>query len=186
MKFIYLQMKKIPSIREWYLEITSFEDLMLYWMTARLNLDGNAFAEAIKEKKYHCRSELANRLQSLAEINNNSFFSTLQKVSGKTFQTQSKFILNGLSIYINKNGGFFSGITSYKTLKTQEIINNIIFPKNDGKYTDKDIRILKWDGGTHYYAKINDFDVEVNDELKWNTEIEARKKAMEFLKTINE
>jgi len=42
------------------------------------------------------------------------------------------------------------------------------FPKVN-EYSEKDISVKKWDGGTHYYARVGDWDVEIDGKRKWNT-----------------
>ena len=47
---------------------------------------------------------------------------------------------------------------------------------------EKDIRIIKWDGGKHFYAKIGNEDVVIDNEQKWNTKERAREMALQYLK----
>jgi len=52
-------------------------------------------------------------------------------------------------------------------------------------YTEKDIHVHLWPGGSHYYAKIGGLDVTDKDgNVKWNTSGMARNKALEFLETL--
>ena len=165
-------------------------------MTIKLRLDGPALVEAIKEKKFHCRTELANRIQQISEITGNSILGSLEKTNSCLFKRQSDSVIDGIPVYINRNGGFFIGLDGYDVLKINPIkedMEHLLFPKEEGKYTEKDIRILQWapslshnGKATHYYAKIGDLDVKVNDELKWNTENETREKAKWFLNNIVE
>ena len=53
------------------------------------------------------------------------------------------------------------------------------------KYNEKDIKILRWAGGLHWYAKIGFMDVVIDGEAKWNSRWEAEEKAKEFLKEMN-
>jgi hypothetical protein len=58
---------------------------------------------------------------------------------------------------------------------------DFVFPNDSIK--KKDIRIIKWDGGHHYYAKIKDFDiVDEKGNQKWFTEKEAYDAALNFIK----
>ena len=89
---------------------------------------------------------------------------------------------------------------SYKMFKNHplklEIIRTIEkdeleFPTKDdikdgiNTYTENDITINKWQDGNHFYAKICDIDVVVNDEVKWNSHDIAMKNAKKFLKELN-
>lgn len=55
------------------------------------------------------------------------------------------------------------------------------------KYTNKDIKINKWFGGKHFYAKISEIDVvDEFGNVKWNTEEDATKAAEKYIKKLNE
>lgn len=54
-----------------------------------------------------------------------------------------------------------------------------------GSYDKSDIKITKWPGGKHYYAKVGTYDVVVKNEVKWDTWNEAEKNALEFLEKLN-
>lgn len=53
--------------------------------------------------------------------------------------------------------------------------------KTKKKYTEKDIRIIVWREGTHYYAKVGNCDVVVEGEQKWETRDMALMKAKFFI-----
>lgn len=92
-------------------------------------------------------------------------------------------ILKYGKIFINKNGGYFSDHKDLVITETLEkTIEEIIFPQ----YEEKDIRITKWEGGTHFYAHVGMFEVFEHDGTnKWNTHEEAMKKAKSFLWNVN-
>ena len=95
---------------------------------------------------------------------------------GKIVSDQLKIILDGYKLAINDKGGYFP-IKQNEQFEFEEITDNI--------YSESDIKINKWYGGKHYYAKIGKLDVvDENGNVKWNTEKEARKKALEYLKTM--
>ena len=86
-------------------------------------------------------------------------------------------------IYINKVGGYFPHHNDI-IVKDECYIDeqNIIFPQ----YTEKDIRVKKWEGGKHYYSYVGSFQVIARDGTnKWNTEEKAYEQARYFLYRIN-
>ncbi|MHA1437905.1 MAG: hypothetical protein ACTSPD_10040 [Promethearchaeota archaeon] len=90
-------------------------------------------------------------------------------------------ILNGEKILINRTTmGFTYYNKKHHSIIEKQKTNQFIFPNE--KYTEKDIRIIKWENGTHYYAKIGRIDVFIDGEQKWDTKKEAQEKALKFLK----
>lgn len=94
---------------------------------------------------------------------------------GKIFEAKAHAILNIGKIYVNKNGGFFP----HSTILDEVILdsNRIVFPQ----YTEKDIHVKQWENGTHWYAYVGDFAVEMHGENKWNSEERAKTMAEAYL-----
>jgi len=87
-----------------------------------------------------------------------------------------RLLINGDKIAINPIN-MVSYFTPSKDAKIKIISEKEV-------YTVDDIRIISWDGGTHFYAKIDLIDVVIDGEQKWNTEKEAKDKANEFLNNL--
>lgn len=68
----------------------------------------------------------------------------------------------------------------YKIVETAES-DKLLYPVLK-KPTLKDVRLLTWDGGIHWYAKVNNLDVVWKGEQKWLTKSETMKAAEEFIK----
>lgn len=101
----------------------------------------------------------------------------LKTLHGNVLSNQLKNILNEEKLVINKNGGYFL-IKKNQEYKTYNTSNN--------RYTEENIKINKWYGGSHFYAKIDDLDVVDDDgNVKWNTEKRAREVALKFIQTLN-
>ena len=90
---------------------------------------------------------------------------------------QLKYLLDGCKLVINKSGGYFPIKTDQK-YEVVEIGND--------NYIEKDIKINKWWGGSHYYAKVGKIDVIDDDgNVKWNTEKRAREIALKYMHDLN-
>lgn len=90
---------------------------------------------------------------------------------------QIKSLLKGEKLIINENNGYFT----IKPNQEYKILNI-----HADKFTKKDIRIIKWWGGTHYYAKIGNIDVVDDDgNVKWNTEQYAYDIAIKYMNKLN-
>jgi hypothetical protein len=189
MKFVKLQMKRMPSVKGWYLQINSLTDLWIYHMQYRLSINTNAFTDLVQSKEGHCKNELAVKIDTMSKLKQTSWVKMLNETNDKVLKNQAATIARNIPIFINENGGYtyhenFSEIYNVLDEKNVDVGENPQpFPR-ESEYTQKDIRIIKWDGGKHYYAKIGNFDVVVNDEQKWDSESEARRNAEKFLETL--
>jgi len=94
-----------------------------------------------------------------------------------TYQSNLEdLILRGSVIVINP-----INMVSYFTISTNgkyEIISEKEI------YTEKDIRLMRFPDGHHWYAKISNIDVVVDGNMKWNSRWVAKKNAKEYLKTL--
>jgi hypothetical protein len=99
--------------------------------------------------------------------------------NNKAFNAKMNAILRYGSIYVNEAGGWFMLQDHMKILKTVET-ENFKFP--DILYTESDIKISKFQGGRHFYAKVGGFEVvDESGDSKWNTEKYAYSVAKKFL-----
>ena len=84
-------------------------------------------------------------------------------------------VLGGKTLAVNNVGGYFSipddGIV--------EMVTDVV-------YTEKDIKVTKFDGGKHYYATVGGHEVyDTDGDRKWNTELYAYGEAVKFIKILN-
>lgn len=132
----------------------------------------------------HINSTLGTLLKLEMEVHKGEAKSIIEHTDTllkRLYKDKMKVISETGGIYINKNGGYFC---FHKGLQIQDekILKNkagqIVFPK----YTEKDIKIIQWENGKHYYAKIGNIDVvdKMNNQ-KWNTKKRAQEIANEFL-----
>jgi hypothetical protein len=87
---------------------------------------------------------------------------------------------NCINLYLADNMTWFSQSKSMVVEVIQEITSQELVYPVDAVFTYDDIRTMKWDipgmsiRGTHYYAKVDKFDVIGPDgSMKWDTESEA-------------
>ena len=88
-------------------------------------------------------------------------------------------------IYINKNGGYMPFYEDLEIIDefTVNKPEDIIFPH----YTESDIRIKQWDGGTHYYAYVGMYSVyDYHNNNKWNSKEKAMEEAKYYLYKLNQ
>lgn len=104
-------------------------------------------------------------------------------VHSKCFDAKMKAIIRYGTIYVNEVGGWFMLQEHMKILKTVEV-DSFKFP--DVVYSETDIKVSKFRGGRHWYAKVGDFEVKDDSgDNKWNTEKYAYSVAKKFMDKIN-
>lgn len=121
----------------------------------------------------HCTHDLAEVSKTISNITGKGSLYVVAEIGQQKKENILKHILKGDKIVINTRGGYFKLCDDEKTESCTE-------------YTEKDIKITKWIGGKHYYAKIGRIDVE--DEfgnVKWNTEKQAKEIALKYIRKLN-
>jgi hypothetical protein len=167
---------------DWMLVIESLEDLISYHENTLKAQIPFAWENLLKTHSGH--SHICTTLgllinhQAKVEKGKRSLFELTRIVGEKIFEAKATTLLNTGKIYINNNGGFFPHSKDITVLEEISINSDkLIFPQ----YTEKDIKIKKWENGKHYYAYVGSFQVEMHGENKWNTEQKALDMAKAFL-----
>lgn len=123
----------------------------------------------------------AGMVEKISEVTGENTASVLSRMTSDRFKSMSKAIDEYGSIYVQWTGGWMVGsIVEYGKPKYSENPRN--FPKN---YTDEDIKLSKWPGGKHWYAKVGTMDVEVDGQVKWNTQKRAKEMANRFIEELD-
>jgi hypothetical protein len=102
----------------------------------------------------------------------------LKLIEAQVMSSQLKSILKGEKLVINSRGGYFPiHVGGEFTIKSC----------TGGRYTEDNIKINKWWGGKHYYAKIAAVDVvDEHGNVKWNTKKHAMDVAKAYMIKLNE
>ena len=124
----------------------------------------------------HSTNNLTEICEQVNQLNGTGQLITLIDIISRRNVEQIKHVSKGGKISINSVGGWMPIADDAKI----EIIK-------DFNYSEKDIRIKKWDGGKHYYAFIDNIEVKDDDgDIKWNTYDFAYKMAIKKLKELND
>ena len=114
--------------------------------------------------------------ETMSSIYGQGIIYSQAKLMGTYQRDLERYVNDGKILAINPYN-----MVSYFTLP-KDAEYEIISEKEN--YTHDDIRIIKFEGGTHWYAKISNIDVVIDDEQKWNAQWIARQKAEQFLKQL--
>ena len=129
---------------------------------ARASYDGREHADT-----------LAQTIISKAIRDNKSIVDAGLGLQGECIKAQIDALQLG-PIYINAYGGWHLGGEYSDWLHRDKPI----FPD----FGKEQIRVKKFDGGSHYYAYIGDLQIRDGEVLKWNTYSEAYNQALKYVK----
>lgn len=108
-------------------------------------------------------------------------FYTGQRMALTLLQDRVKYFKDGLNIYHASDGlRNISPDKRYTTICDTLLKEELMFPELDHPSIE-DVRLMMWDGGQHWYAKVHKFDVVVDGVQKWNTREEALNAARKFI-----
>lgn len=160
----------------WFLKLDSLDMLNRYmreiWNIRKAECLSDL--ERIK-KKLHPTSDIASACQILANAKGTGTWHEFQALRESQYAEMTQMILEGRTLYVNVNGGYNTRID--KAINRYES-ETLMWPV----FSEEDIRIKKWLGGTHYYAYIGHIQVKESDTLKWDSESDARMAAMRYVK----
>lgn len=167
------------------LKIDGIIDLMNYVMCVKNTQMVNAFSEYLNSKEFdyltkqgysgknHCITptsfclSVLSRCETLKE-KPRSVIELLSNLMEKTVSGMMNVIDKYGTIYIQRSGGYFSHSDTISVGKT---VNQDTY---DYPGVDRTIKINQWPNGTHWYARVGEFDISDNEgNYKWNTREEA-------------
>lgn len=108
-----------------------------------------------------------------AEKVEGTFLDGIRCLNMELGMSELKDIRENGACYINPAGGKTFELNCTQFCRRKELI----FPN----FKKEDIRIKRFDGGTHWYAFVGDVQVRDGDILKWDTEDEAYNRALEIV-----
>lgn len=125
---------------------------------------------------YRASAPLDRAVEILAEDNMSSYDDAMGMLYGELLSRQQEAIVENGAIYINKAGGYHRKSTTSESCPIYRS-EKLLWPH----LKKTDIKITKFPGGQHYYARCGNVEVKDKDGNKWNTYDEAYEKAMELL-----
>jgi len=165
----------------WMLKLDTIASLLEYHERSEIPAMSEAIAETAGclQRKTHPIKRLPSVLFVLASVGGKSVVDIGASLEFTKMANQAEAIGRFGSIYVGRLGGYFMGgkeCIEYDYLDREELV----FPE----LAPKDVRIIQWPGGSHYYAKIGNTDVVVGGEQKWDTKMAAENAAAQYLRTM--
>ena len=164
----------------WYIKLETISEILEYLKIKNdYDTEKALYSYLQCSKLGHQSDKIASYVSVLASIKGESFIDCLGCIMTQRMEVMFRLLEDYGQVCINMVGGMNGFGFGTPSLKNETIIyrENYAFPN----YSEKDIRVKKWDGGTHYYAYVGDFQVKDGDVLKWNTKDEAMRMAKKYL-----
>jgi hypothetical protein len=148
----------------WWLKITTIQELLEY----HDKTDNVRMRKPIKEIEENLeKSSFTQYAEILARKNSSSLIEGLCMAGSALFTSQLNALRESGIILINRMGGFHTPRENERLPFTRK--KDLIWPN----FSEKDIKISQFKGGTHYYATIGPMEVRDGDILKWDSFSEA-------------
>lgn len=170
----------------WWLKIDTIEKLADYHEKVGANKFEEAFRLYLQEEKPE-NMPLEERIKRANDRNLKYLQAAImeaEKIGGSILDgfrclnleigmSQMRHIREHGAVYINRGGGHTFSIEYTQFCRRKEPV----FPD----FKEKDIRIVKYPYGSHWYAYIGDMQVRNREDMKWNTYDAAKQAAMQLL-----
>jgi|ERR1700677_1606161 len=178
----------------WMFKLSSYPDLMTYWMDVRQNRFREGFANYLNSREHisltgvgvgqgghisHCDAHFlhAASLAETAKDNPRSLVEIASEVGDKLLRGMTSLLFDKGHIYVNKNGGYFALVPGMEEVTT-ETVEEFVLP-------GQKIEIKQWPNGKHFYAYVGGTSVEYNGSNKWSTWAVAKLNAERWAKQHN-
>lgn len=186
MKFQKLIDTKYDITYDWMLVLSSVEEVMNFCelsLPPKVHVAWENLID-VQRGRAHVNSGMASYIHMSIE-SGESLLTATPRLLAKLIEDKIECVNKYGKIYINKSGGYFPHHSDDIKVLEEYIINNdsIIFPS----YSDADIKVVKWEGGKHYYAYVGDIWVKPKDgRVKFNTSKEAEDEAKHMVYKLNQ
>ena len=178
----------LPMSYPYLLEIKSEGDMLEYLTgIAQKHFDAgvvDVFTTLKKKAGQHCDTPFGNYAHCLMSFSGKSTVGALmQGAADITSVLRTTYEKHGI-VYAQEIGSFFGAFTEPEVHDEVPYSPGAPWPQVE-RYTDDDIRLTQWTGGSHWYARVGSHEVEVSGETKWATANEAATHAEAFMLRLN-
>lgn len=179
-KFVKIHNKRFDIEYDWALLCEDYKTLTDHTLMFFHGEIKKGISDLLNQRRtgQHLSTVWGHALQVKAELDQASCLIVSQDLERDVYNSKANMIGENGAILLREN-------CSYAPITEDCIITETIELK-DMIYPNKNIdniRLLQWDGGVHWYAKIGGMDVvDKKGNQKWDTKETARQAAIEYLK----
>jgi hypothetical protein len=135
----------------------------------------------VKGYSGHFRNDFERAVEVYQTAMGDDLVFSMLKVENEAMSNRLRAFREGRNIYLNHSIQVAMVDSRFVDIVDTVERDVLTFPDED-KPTIDDVKILVWDGGTHYYAKIGKLDiVDEKGNQKWNTKKEAEDAAKWYI-----
>lgn len=173
----------------WYFKPVSKDDVSEHWnkyVQPEINSGMKEYIGALRahqENRYfgHYTTMWASMLDQIQKISDKMSPLNAMKQEIDLWYNRMKMFSNGDEIYLSEGMTVFMLTPGFTEIIEDYYSDTLEFPHD--KYTLNDVRLIQWDGGKHWYAKLGSIDiVDSEGNQKWNTKAEVEYAVIKYLK----
>lgn len=179
-KFIKIKCGRTGLISSWLLECNDIITLQEHNEKYMHNVIEDGIKDVFDVNKKHLNTHYGKAIKKVSDTNCETLVETSIRLENIILNSKINSIIKFGHILLRENGSYTIHSDEDEIIE-ELLLKNLIYPN----YTLDDIRIMQWQGGVHYYAKIGNLDVYIDGKTKWNTHEMARKKAEEYFYKLN-
>lgn len=174
--FIKIQDKKLPQLEyDYMLYCDSIELLLEHTSSYMDNHIKEGLEDYFQNSNSHSTTIWRNQMETLSMIKQMTVLNASTYLQNTVLNNKMQSIHKFGSILLSERGTYMLLSDNY-TILDKIILDSMIYPMGD--YS---IRVIKWDGGKHFYAKVGKFDVvDKQGNQKWDSRFRANEKAEIF------
>lgn len=165
----------------WWLKIDNANDLVWYHQNTQQRW-------AVVLEDYMCHADKYNETSNITCFKNNLTIAVVKYAEQRELTIMDAILQFKLMvasqqleeihrhgyIVLNKTGGYHAG-----PIEHSQYVNRKTFTWPD--FQESDIRITRFEGGTHWYVHIGDMELHEDENIKWMSESDARMAAMRYI-----
>jgi hypothetical protein len=161
--------------------IKTQEELWDYWTVSRSGSIQRGVAEALEASRKNGHVSSADGSLVYMRLQFGDSLLNAGDVFIAVLEGMKQSLREDGEIFVNTNGGYFS-FQEGMILADTRMVDAYVLPTID-KPT---IVVSRWPNGTHWYARVDGQDVELDGSRKWLSERGAHEAAVEWLKQLRE
>lgn len=167
------------NYNEWFFECTDIIGLIEHTERYMSNTIERGIKDYFERGEYHANTSWRCYTECLAKTRETTYIKASMELEQNVFSGKLKSLDKFGNILLRDSGSYMI-LTDHYTVIESIYKEEMVYPN----YCETDINITQWKGGKHFYAKIGNLDVVIDDEQKWDTYKEAYNNAKLYLKEL--
>lgn len=177
----------------WYLKAESVQDVIDHFNT----IIKDTFVEGFKDYKRsikicknpdgtpwiyraHPETDWNNAVTIMATVKGQSWMEAAHELENKTYNDRIWYAENKKGHLYLSNGLPYAPLKEEPKYQDEQWLDEIMYPVSE--FDPERVRYIQWEGGKHWYAKVDQYDVvDQYGNQKWDTKEEAEKAVRRYL-----